>query len=151
MTNERGPAQCLAHNMCPTKRIPLISFRLYSLQVLWLLSQHLGIKTTYLTGLFPPLDYNGLKDKGHCLCIFVVLGLSKEPGSEMLHAQLWWLTHGANEARVLNLNLAALACYSNDFAILAYCTLLLPSQMPTLNDPGGQVAGADALVQTQSY
>lgn len=62
-------------------------------------------KNYLLTGLFPPLDYNGLKDKGHCLCIFVILGLSKEPGSEMLHARLWWLTHGANEARVLNLNL----------------------------------------------
>ena len=48
---------------------------------------------------FPSLDYNGLKDKGRCLCIFVILGLSKEPGSEILHAQLWWLTYGANEAK----------------------------------------------------
>lgn len=97
MTHERGPAQCLAHNMCPTKRIPLFSFRLYHLKVLWLLTAS-WYKNYLLIGLFPSLDYNGLKDKGRCLCIFVILALSKEPGSEILHAQLWWLTYGANEA-----------------------------------------------------
>lgn len=55
--------------------------------------------------LFPSLDYNCFKDKVSFLCIFAILAPSKEPGTEMLHAQLLWLTHSANEAKVLNPNL----------------------------------------------
>lgn len=130
MTHEICPAQCLAYTTSLnrlTHFFQALEFEFYGCSHSTLVSKRPSLVS------FSPLDYNCLKDQGSFSCIFVIPAHSTVPGAEMLHAHLlrWGTvllvrlvdTHTVLfRPEFLTPILTALACYSNDFATLAYCT-----------------------------